>query len=130
MKGRAALALALALSAMTLLAGCDGGGGGTAGISPSQPSAAPDPSLREANSAAPAFDVGHTVHVTAAGLQPRSLASLCCAPVVFENETGNPISIVFLVYKIDSGPIAPGTSWQWVPANPQSVGYHLGTDAN
>lgn len=124
MRRRALPALAAALSALAL-AGC-----GTGGASHSQPSAAPDPSIKEAAGAASSFDVGHTVHVTPAGLRPQSLASLCCAPVVFKNETNTPISIVFFIYKIDSGPIAPGATWQWVPGNPQSVAYHLGGDAN
>lgn len=117
-----------ALAALALLAGCDAGG--TSPSSHAQPSSAPDPSIKEAVSAASSFDVGHTVHVTPAGLRPQSLASLCCAPIVFKNETDKPISIAFFIYKIDSGPIAPGASWQWVPGNPQSVAYHLGNDAN
>lgn len=130
LKGRA-LALVIALSAGTLLAGCNGGSSTTSTPSPSsKPAVAQDPSIKEAVTAAPDFDVGHTVHVTAAGLQPKSLVSECCKPIVFKNETGSPISIVFFIYKIDSGPIAPGASWQWSPPNPQSVGYHLGSDAN
>jgi hypothetical protein len=126
-----ALALVMALSAGTLLAGCGGGSPATSTSSPpSKPAVAPDPSIREAATAAPSFDVGHTVHVTAAGPQPRSLASECCKPVVFKNETGSPVSIVFFISNIDSGPIAPGASWQWTPPNPESVGYHLGSDAS
>jgi hypothetical protein len=117
------------VTAAAVLASCDDGSVPSAATNtgpPASPAAAPDPAIREAVTAAPSFDVGHTVHVTSAGIQPRSLVSLCCAPVIFKNETGADISIVFWIGKIDSGPIAPGASWAWTPPNPESVGYHLG----
>lgn len=119
-----AFAIVIALLSATLVAGC-----GSAPQTPPKAVAA-DPNIKESISAAPAFDVGHTVHITATGLRPQSLASLCCAPIVFKNETSQTISVVFFIYKIESGPIAPGASWQWVPNNPQSLGYHLGGDPN
>jgi hypothetical protein len=123
-----ALAVLLGLTAAALLAGCDSAGPVANGDSTPPPVSTQDPSAREAATAAPAADFGHTVHVTSAGIQPQSLISSCCAPVVFKNETGAPVSIVFFVGNRDSGPIPPGASWSWTPPNPESVGYHLGGD--
>lgn len=128
---RRALAFAMALSVAMLFASCDGDTGPSKDISAkATPAAASDPAIREAVSAAPALDFGHTVHVTPAGLQPQSLASMCCDAVVFKNETASPISILFPISKIDSGNISPGATWQWVPPNPESVLYDLNGDAN
>jgi hypothetical protein len=132
MNGRA-LAPFLALGTVMLLAGCDSGDA-TAPPAPTPtyapPAQAPDPAIREAISAASSFDVGHTVHLTPSGIRPQALASLCCAPVVFKNETDKPVSVTFVISKISSGPIAPGSTWQWVPPNPESVIYRLGSDPN
>jgi hypothetical protein len=129
------LAVIVGLSAAIALTSCDSGAPGDAAAnnspaaSPRPAASAADPAIREAVSAAPAFDVGHTVHITSAGIQPRSLASLCCAAVVFKNETSASVSVVFAISKISSGAIAPGSTWQWTPPNPESVVYHLGSDA-
>jgi hypothetical protein len=125
------LALIVGLSAMSMLAACDDPS--VASLPPSSPvphASAQDPNVRESASAAPSFDVGHTVHLTPSGIQPLALASLCCDPVVFKNEGTAPVSVIFNVSKINSGPIAPGATWKWVPPNPESVIYHLGTNPN
>jgi hypothetical protein len=126
---RRALAVIVGLSTAALLAGCQGDVATATSSSPTPshqpPASAPDPSIREAKSASPEFDVGHTVHMTAAGIQPRLLVSLCCNPVVFKNESGAKFSVIFDISKINSGSIAPGASWQWVPPNAESVTYHL-----
>ncbi len=130
MKGRMLLLL-MALPSALMLAACDSGGTvalTTPKSSPVPVATVPDPAIKEAVSAAPSYDVGHTVHITKDGIRPRSLASLCCAPVVFVNETAQPLAVQFFTYKIASGPIAPGSRWQWVPPNPESVGYHLVSD--
>ena len=134
-KSRAFTAWIVGLSAVTLLAGCDAGGGPIAEAttapkaSPQPQAVAPDPAIKESVSAQPGFDVGHTVHITSAGIQPLQLVSLCCDPVVFKNESGAAVSVFFDVYKnVKSGPIAPGATWQWVPPNPLSTTYHLGSD--
>lgn len=127
---RWALAVVVGLSSVLMLAACDDPSSAQSQgpQSPLPVASAQDPNVRESATAAPSFDTGHTVHITAAGIQPQALASLCCDPVVFKNETGASVSVVFNVSKINSGPIAPGASWKWAPPNPESVIYHLGTD--
>ncbi len=121
------LAFVVALSAVGSISACDTGP--AAALQTPQPIAsAQDPSVREAVSAASSFDVGHTVHLTAKGIEPLALASLCCAPVIFKNETTAAVSVIFNISKVNSGRIAPGATWQWTPPNPESVIYHLGTD--
>lgn len=119
------LAAIVGLSAGSVLAACDDQ---SAALPPVPVASAPDPNIRESVSAAPSFDVGHTVHITAAGIQPQALASLCCDPILFKNETQAPVSIVFNVSKTSSGLLAPGATWTWPPPNPESVIFHLGTD--
>ena len=126
MKNRA-LFVILGLSALAVLAACDDPSAMPL-QSPVPMQSAADPAIREAITANPSFDEGHTVHLTSKGIQPLALASLCCDPVVFKNETAAPISVTFNVSKIKSGPIAPGATWQWVPPNPESVIYHVGAD--
>jgi hypothetical protein len=130
------LLLVLAAAAMAAMVACEDpsaiasqDGGTTPGTtSPVPKQSVLDPYVREAASAYPGLDNGHTVHITNAGIQPRALTSLCCDPVVFKNETGAPISVTFNISKATSGPIAAGGSWSWTPPNPESVIYHLGTD--
>ena len=117
------IGLVVSLSALSLLAACDDPT--AAQQSPVPLQSAPDPSIREAAKAAPSFDVGHTVHITDAGIQPLALASTCCSAVVFKNETGSPVAVMFNISKVTSGAIAPGGTWSWVPPNPESVIYHL-----
>ena len=120
-----------ALGALLLLAGCTDAGPGGSAVAAKQHvplRLAPDPAIKEAVTADASFDVGHTVHITATGIRPLSLASLCCDPIVFKNETSAPISIVFDVYKTSSGSIAPGATWSWTPHNPESLTFHLGSE--
>lgn len=120
------LAAIVCLSAISMLAACDDPS--TASQPPSSPvplQSAGDQAAREAVAANPSFDVGHTVHLTAKGIEPLALSSFCCDPIVFKNETSAPMSVMFNVSKLKSGPIAPGATWQWVPPNPESVIYHL-----
>jgi hypothetical protein len=126
------LAGIVGLSALALLAGCDTGAGTPplSATSPVPAASAPDPAIRESATANPSFDVGHTVHLTTAGIQPQALVSQCCSAVIFKNESNTPIAIVFNVSKINSGPIAPGATWQWIPPNPESVIYHVADDVN
>jgi hypothetical protein len=125
---RHALAVIVGLSVMGVLAACDDPSSVGSLQSPVPIQSAQDPAIRESVSAAPAFDTGHTVHLTKAGIQPLALASMCCNPVVFKNETSAPMAVMFNVSKIKSGPIAPGSTWQWTPPNPESVIYHLASD--
>jgi len=115
------------LSAVTMLAACEDP---SASVQPSPVplQSAADPNVRESASAAPDFDTGHTVHLTQVGIQPKALVSQCCSPIVFKNETSAAVSVTFDVSKKSSGPIAPGATWQWIPPNPESVVYHLGTN--
>ncbi len=113
------------LAALALLGACDES---TTAGPPVPQASAQDPNIRESASAAPDFDAGHTVHITAVGIQPKALTSLCCDPVVFKNETRSPVTVVFNISKISSGAIAPGATWSWTPPNPESVLYHLASD--
>ena len=127
-----ALAIIIGVSAAAVLSACEDPSAysttpGTQ-TSPVPEQSAQDPNIRESATAAPSFDNGHTVHITVKGIQPLALASLCCDPVVFRNETNAPVSVTFDISKLHSGSIAPGGTWQWVPPNPESVIYHLGTD--
>ena len=136
-----ALSTALvALAALALLAGCEqatpaaatGAGAaahsGGAATTPKPQASAADPAAREAVSPFPTFDQGQTVHLTASGVRPLSLVTFCCLALSFKNETQSPIFVVFDIYKTNSGPIAPGASWQWTPHNPYSFTFHVGSD--
>lgn len=115
------------MSAMVVLAACEDQP--VASLqSPVPQASAQDPAIRESVTAAPAFDVGHTVHITAKGIEPQALASMCCNPVAFKNETGARVAVIFNVSKVTSGPIAPGASWAWTPPHAESVIYHLVSD--
>jgi hypothetical protein len=120
---------AVAAAALSLLTSCSGAGDGRAQSSPPAAStrSTVDDDAREAISPNPAFDQGHTVHLTAAGVLPQSLVLFCCdRPVTFKNETSGTVSIVLDISKVSSGPIAPGATWQWTPPNPESITFHYG----
>jgi hypothetical protein len=131
MKKRGLFALVMGFAAVATLAACDDPSAYSSNTSPTSPlplASAKDPAIRESSSANPSFDVGQTVHITAAGIQPQQLVASCCGAVVFKNETHGPVSVIFNISKIKSGALAPGATWQWVPPNPESVVYHLVND--
>ena len=122
--------IGIALAAMSAFAACDDPSVGSqqAAQSPIPEQSAQDPNIRESVTAAPDFDAGHTVHITTVGIQPKALASSCCNPILFKNETTGTVTVIFNISKKNSGPIAPGSTWQWQPPNPESVIYHLGNN--
>jgi hypothetical protein len=126
---RRALVVLVAFSALGVLAACDDPSASQqATVSPPAPVRSPaDLNAREAASAAPDFDTGHTVHITPAGIQPKQLVTFCCDPVVFKNETSAPVSVMFDISRAASGSIAPGGTWSWTPPHAESVLYHLVT---
>jgi hypothetical protein len=123
---------AMAGVALSLLTACADPGT----LAQSSPASTPPKSVvnddaREAISPNPAFDQGHVVHLTAAGVLPQSLVLFCCdRPVAFKNETSGTVSVVLDISKVNSGPIAPGATWQWTPPNPESITFHFGDAPN
>jgi hypothetical protein len=79
---------------------------------------------REAASPDPNWDYGQTVSIKAQGFLPADLVSICCQPVVFKNLTEAPVTVVFDHQLVNSGPIAPGSSFTWTPPNVESVVFH------
>src|SRR5215471_11396793 len=93
-----ALAVAVGLLTAAVIGACDSDTATAPPLNTSSPvpaASAPDPAIKEAIKAQPSFDVGHTVHLTASGIQPLQLVSQCCAPVVFKNESATPVTVMF-----------------------------------
>ena len=119
-------ALAAALYITAVLTACDSGGSAAASPAAS-PSALTSHAAKEAVSPDPNFDSGFTVQVTSDGFHPKWLVATCCQTVTWKNVSKETVTVVFDHVAGSSGPIPPGGSWEFTPANVESISYHLGS---
>jgi len=123
--------VALALAA----AGCGGGGGSAAssGGGGSGPASTPStPASSTTSSAAtttidPNFAFGQTVLVTSKGIRPKELVSVWHKPVIWQNQTGHAIRVIFDHTPVSSPVIPAHGSWRYNSSTAGAFAYHVTT---
>ena len=120
--------VAVAVCLGVFLAACDSSGA-VSSPPPQSPGAVTTHAAQEAISPDPNFDDGHTVLIVNSGFHPHWLVSACCEPITWKNTTIEQVSVVFDHVGSGSDLIPPGGTWVFTPTHPESITYHLGSNA-